>query len=1020
MPIKTKFGIVVMLSIFLGVSATSFLNYSIFRKEMVDTLIARKEGVVRDVSGEVNSMLFRAFHASEMVRNDRNTVNLMRYRLASQLTNVRNLLHSAQIFLSPAANIIVADMDGDVLAYSVRRADNISEEDYFEEAKSSLHAITTFTSHPEYPFHKNLLIATQVKHFGANVGIVAVLIDLYDLLNAENGGPAGNTGSQDMFRQALMKKYGMSGDDTLTIIDGNGQMVFYAGDEKHRFTQIMTDEVLSTINQEQGGYIETGEHFLFFSAIPRIGGYVVMYCLKPSMYSFVNQMKTMNVTLHILIFGLALFCTNLLTRAVIPRLQQGVKFAQAVISGEVSGRLDEGDDEFGVMFRAFNVMLTHLEEAIGEAKAQELNAVEANSKLAWQNSLLEVIVDQRTAELTHAKTQAEEASQAKTMFLASMSHEIRTPLNAIIGLTEIELRNDLNIHTLENLEKVHRAGTLLLGIINDILDVSKIESGKFQLVPVKYYFANLVSDTIHQNVPLLAGKPVTFETFIDENIPVQLYGDEIRIRQVLTNLLSNAFKYTDEGKATLSIRCDRHGNEAQMEFVVSDTGRGIKKEDFSKLFSEYRQLDMRKNRKVGGTGLGLSICKNLVDMMGGLIEVKSEYGKGSSFKAVIGQGIADPTPIGLEAARNLRTFRMDKTRRDQNLTRRRIPYGKVLVVDDVLTNLDVAKGLMAPYELTIHCASGGKQAVGIMREEKTRYDMIFMDHMMPEMDGIEAVSAIRELGTEYARNIPVIALTANALVGNEEFFLSNDFQGFLSKPIDVLKLDDIINKWIPHNPELETQLREKIQEAAQPAEAVSLGGRSLSEWTHFGLDIAEGTRRYGLDAYLEIIRSYAAHTPALLDKLRIVSEETLKDYAVTVHGIKGSSYGTAAKKVGKLAEALENAAKDGNFTAIMRDNGPFLKEADALLEAMSDLLKKSAGEENGAKKHVHAPDNDLLGELRDACSKYDIAAMDAVVSKLESYTYDSQSELVEWLREQLENLEYASMSERLEKILGNE
>jgi CheY-like chemotaxis protein len=273
---------------------------------------------------------------------------------------------------------------------------------------------------------------------------------------------------------------------------------------------------------------------------------------------------------------------------------------------------------------------------------------------------------------------------------------------------------------------------------------------------------------------------------------------------------------------------------------------------------------------------------------------------------------------------------MVKNSKVQKLVRSSIPHGKILIVDDILTNLDVAKGLMEPYEMTIHCASGGAQAIEIVREAKTKYDIIFMDHMMPEVDGMEAVRVIREeIGTEYALNVPVVALTANALVGNQEMFLNSGFQDFLSKPIDVLKLDAVINKWIPSRPE---DAPRQVRETG--AEADAIGGRSTAELETLGLDAAEGARRYGMKTYLRIIQSYVTHMPQLLDKLRDLTEESLSDYAITIHGIKGASYGISAKKVGTLAEALEKLAKSGNFEAVKQNNAAFIKEAEKLLRAL--------------------------------------------------------------------------------------
>ncbi|MDR3231372.1 MAG: cache domain-containing protein [Synergistaceae bacterium] len=583
--------------------------------------------------------------------------------------------------------------------------------------------------------------------------------------------------------------------------------------------------------------------------------------------------------------------------------------------------------------------------------------------------------------------QAEAASQAKSAFLASMSHEIRTPLNAVVGLSEIELRNNLSDETHDNLEKIHRSGATLLGIINDILDISKIESGKFEIVPVEYDFSNLVSDAIHQNVVRIATKPVVFEPRIDANIPARLYGDEIRVRQILNNLLSNAFKYTKEGKVILQVSGERENDKIRMKYVVSDTGIGIKKEDLENLFSEYKQFDIQANRRIEGTGLGLSICKNLVEMMSGTIELDSEHGKGSTFTVTFFQGIIDPTPIGLEAVQNLKTFRLVESRRDSGLVRRPMTAGKVLIVDDVPTNLDVAKGLMMPYGLTIHCASSGRQAVEIMREAKILYDVIFMDHMLPDMDGVEAARIIRDrIGSEYAKNVPIIALTANALVGNEEMFLKNGFQGFLSKPIDVMKLDLILNTWISDRQTEETQRRPEGPKA--PLSDFDGSDADTEMMMIDGVDVAEGLARFGNEKiYREILFSYLSHIPELLDKIRQVDEESLPAYAVTVHGIKGSSYGINADRVGKMAEELESAAKRGDIETLKARNGAFIDAVDTLLANLRALRKKdtkdeAAGEESPPDPAALAAEKMMRSLLRQALEDKNIGIIDNILKRM--------------------------------------
>jgi signal transduction histidine kinase/FixJ family two-component response regulator len=623
-----------------------------------------------------------------------------------------------------------------------------------------------------------------------------------------------------------------------------------------------------------------------------------------------------------------------------------------------------------------------------------------------------------------SKLEAEAANHSKSAFLATMSHEIRTPLNAIIGLSEIELQRKLPQKAHEVLEKIYNSGTGLLAIINDILDISKIEAGSFSLIAVDYDSPSLINDTIQLNIVRIGSKPVEFELEIDETLPSRLHGDEVRVKQILNNLLSNAFKYTLAGKVILRIRWEVREQDLMLIFIVEDTGRGIKKEDLGKLFSEYSQLDTRANRKIEGTGLGLSITKKLVDMMEGSIGVESEYGKGSTFTARIRQGIALADPLGRTMVENLKTFRFreERHRRKKKFARAWMPYGKVLVVDDVATNLDVARGLMLPYGLSVDCVSSGHAAVNKIRNGQDHYDAIFMDHMMPDMDGIEATRIIRnETGTEYAKNVPIIALTANALAGNEEMFLANGFTDFLPKPIDLKQLDALLNRWIRDRQSEET-LRSAEQDRVRKAAARRLE-ESTAETGNAGpgideLDFHEGIDRYGGEAvYVDILRSWAIHTPELLDSLHSLTPETLSDYAVTVHGIKGASYGICAQGIGKAAEELELAARAGDYEKVAADNEGFIVRVEKILVEIRAFL---AAKTVGTAEKKQAPDRALLEKILGASRHFKPAAMEAALGELEKYSYESGGGLIVWIREQLEDLEYDAIRKRLEKELDGD
>jgi len=437
---------------------------------------------------------------------------------------------------------------------------------------------------------------------------------------------------------------------------------------------------------------------------------------------------------------------------------------------------------------------------------------------------------------------------------------------------------------------------------------------------------------------------------------------------------------------------------------------GIRPEDMEKLFAEYTQIDMESNRKIEGTGLGLPLTKNLVALMDGTINAESEYGEGSTFTIKVRQRFVTDVRIGGQVVESLKNFRYsnNKHNRDTQIKRVHLPYARVLVVDDNLTNLAVAKGLMKPYGMKIDCADRGQKAVDAVIAGEVRYNAIFMDHMMPGMDGIETAQAIRNIGTDYALNVPIIALTANAIVGNEEIFLNSGFQAFLTKPINIPRLDEVIKHWV-RDKELEKTLTEQqLTPDSFSAGAGKLEGRQIA-----GLDIGKGIERFGGDEeiYLDVLRSFAANTRNLLESMENVGKGTLAEYAIAVHGIKGSSWGIFADAVGNAAEGLENASKAGDFEYVSAHNRKFIDDARDLIRELEDMIAVISGDDQ--KQIKDKPAAETLSNLLAACEAFAMEGVYEAMKELENFEYKSGNELVLWLRENVDMMNYMEIAERL-------
>jgi len=545
--------------------------------------------------------------------------------------------------------------------------------------------------------------------------------------------------------------------------------------------------------------------------------------------------------------------------------------------------------------------------------------------------------------LMDEKENAVHLSRQKNAFLANISHEIRTPMNVILGITEIQLQNENNSReTKEALTNIYNSGYLLLKIINNILDLSKIEAGKLDLEFVNYNVSDLINDTLNMFVMHYDNKPIHFVIHVDENIPELLHGDDLRIKQILNNLLTNAFKYTDQGEIIFSVLFETQNgsvivkdNKIILVFRVQDTGQGMTQEQLEKLFEEYTRFNMEANHAVEGIGLGMPITKYLVNMMEGNISVESEPGNGSVFTVRLPQVIVDSTPIGKAASEKLKKFRIGQSSAIVNLPqidREYMPYGRILLVDDVDTNLYVARGLMDLYGLSTDTVSSGFEAIEKINSGST-YDVIFMDHFMPKMDGIQTTKIMRETGYQK----PIVALTANAMIGQAEIFIEKGFNGFISKPIDVHQLNTILNKFVR-----DTQPPEVV-DAARKLKAKLKNNSKKNKQANLDEKLT--------DAFVREAEKAISALKNLLEN-NFKRQDDLQNYIIVVHSMKSALENIYEPGRAVLAANLEKAGLQKDFTVIKNETPLFI-------QALESVNKKYKSNEKDAAVY---PDNNELSD----------------------------------------------------------